>query len=96
MWGLGERMISDSRVIGLFRKSRFAAEIVPGARFRHISSKVIETAEVLAITADPMGIPHVRFTVVIESRYRSPVETGPRMLNLQSFTERFSDPVHSA
>lgn len=49
----------------------------------------IERARVLSIFSDAVGIPHVRYNVVIEHPNKERFEDGPRILNIHSFTERF-------
>ena len=67
-----------------------------GRRFRHVGSdSTVETAHVLAVRDDWMGIPHVCFNVTIE-RGQGPRVEGMRTLNLQSFVEYFRDPVEEA
>lgn len=49
----------------------------------------VEQARVLSIFSDVVGIPHVRYNVVIEHPNKERFEDGPRILNIHSFTERF-------
>ncbi len=82
----------------LFKTSAQRPEVREGATFRHIGpGNLIETAKVLELMRDPMGIPHVRFDLIVE-RNRQPLEslTTSRTLNLQSFTSHFTDAVADA
>ena len=55
----------------------------------------IERARVLSIFSDVVGIPHVRYDIVIEHPTKKRFEDGPRILNIHSFTERFKERVAS-
>ena len=90
-WGQGGLMFAQERVATFFGKSSGSVEVEPGKRFRHCSQKLTETAEVLALMKDEMGIPHVRFSVTIQSPYQRPFVDGPRTLNLKSFRERYRE-----
>lgn len=50
-----------------------------------------ETAQVLGISSDATGIPHVRYQVLIERPNMGRSIEGPRLLNLRTFVERFSE-----
>lgn len=55
---------------------------------------LVETAKVLEIGPDPMGIPHVRFDLVVERRTRGFTDVqSQRTLNLQTFASYFSELV---
>lgn len=56
----------------------------------------VETAQVLGITSDATGIPHVRYQVMIEKPFFGRMVDGPRILNLRSFVERFTERLHPA
>ena len=66
-----------------------------GSTYRHAGpGDIIETAKVIDVGPDPMGIPHVVYKVEIErGQQRQCVER--RTLNLQSFSERFSETVEA-
>jgi len=77
---------------------RFRRESLPppnlsqGASFcRARGSEVVETARVLAVTADPLGIPHVRFSL----RIKGPTETAEeqRTLALDYFRTLYPQPL---
>ena len=72
-----------------------ADRIKVGSTYRHAGpGDIIETAKVIDVGPDPMGIPHVVYRVEIErGQQRQCVER--RTLNLQSFSERFSEIVEA-
>lgn len=94
-WGQGRLMSAQERVATFFRKQHPADDIQPGCVFRHCTNKLTETAEVLSLMTDEMGIPHVRFQVTIQAPYQRPFVDGPRTLNLRSFKERYREAVHA-
>jgi hypothetical protein len=66
--------------------------IKAGGVFRYRGNDgYVETAQVLGISSDATGIPHVRYQVLIERPNMGRLVEGPRMLNLRSFLERFSE-----
>ena len=68
-----------------------------GAVFRHTGpGNVIETAKVVEIETDPMGIPHVCYDLTIErNKLRMSDLDTRRTLNLRTFASRFSEPVEA-
>ncbi|MFQ6017746.1 MAG: hypothetical protein ACE5KF_06075 [Kiloniellaceae bacterium] len=61
--------------------------------FRNIrKGNIIETAKVLDIVPDSMGVPHVHYRVSIRSSHHECLEEQ-RTLGLASFAERFSKPA---
>jgi hypothetical protein len=63
-----------------------------GASFRRSrGSDIVETAKVLAIAADGVGIPHVRFSLKIQGPRDFAVEE--RTLALRSFATLYHEPV---
>ena len=68
-----------------------------GSVFRHTGpGNVIETAKVVEIETDPMGIPHVRYDLTIErNKMRMTDLDTRRTLNLRTFASRFSEPVEA-
>ena len=72
-------------------------EVREGSVFQHRGpGNLIETAKVLDIVPDAMGIPHVRYDLEVE-RNKMPLDslTSSRTLNLQSFTSHFTDSVEA-
>lgn len=65
----------------------------PGARFRRTMGQTqTETARVLSVSPDTMGIPHVHYEVVIERPQRRFVD-GPRLLSTQSFANTYRESI---
>ena len=72
-------------------------EVREGSVFQHKGpGNLIETAKVLDIATDAMGIPHVRYDLAVE-RNKMPLDSlaSSRTLNLQSFTSHFTDTVEA-
>ncbi len=65
------------------------ADVTPGAVFRHETrDRAVETAEVIDLPRDGIGIAHVRFRVRI-SRGDAVFVDEERVLALESFRARF-------
>ncbi|MGO1117644.1 hypothetical protein ACTL6U_03025 [Rhodovibrionaceae bacterium A322] len=80
----------------LYKHGRKFEFIKSGNRFRHKgNNQLTETATIISIYADGMGIPHVRYDVSIYHPNRAPMSVGPRVLNLRSFTEYFKERIAS-
>ncbi|MGE0120656.1 MAG: hypothetical protein AB7S71_18450 [Dongiaceae bacterium] len=76
------------------KKEGFAPELEPGAMFRNVrSGNFVETAKVLAVTKDGLGIPHVRFDVTVDTPSKIRLVEGRRILSLASFTQQFPQRV---
>ncbi len=72
-------------------------EVQIGGEFRNIrKGNIIETARVLDIAPDPMGVPHVHFMVSIKCAHQDSFEEHQdsfeerRTLGLTTFAERFA------
>ncbi len=77
----------------LFKASPEKLEVKVGAVFRNIRrGNIIETAKVLDIVPDSLGVPHVHYKVSIESANQQCFEEQ-RTLGLESFAERFKQLV---
>lgn len=77
----------------LFRTNPEKLEVKIGAVFRNIRrGNIIETAKVLDIVPDSVGVPHVHYQVSIESAHRECFEEQ-RTLGLESFAARFKQLV---
>jgi hypothetical protein len=75
----------------LFRTPKRGEEVATGAVFhRLVNGRVVDTAEVLALSRDSAGIPHVRFNVHHE-RTDGPDEL--RTLSVAVFREIFTERV---
>jgi len=67
-------------------KSRKPADVKPGDLYRRPHGKgLVETATVLDLRTDQLGIPHVRFNVRFEREASEHIETAQRMLALGAF-----------
>ncbi len=76
------------------RKPRLESGLAPGSVFRRVrSDRLIETATVRAVLRDRVGIPHVRFDVIVHTPSQMPYAEEQRLLSLASFTEYFRDRV---
>ena len=72
-----------------FKSGSRRQEVKIGGVFRTVhKSNIIETARVLDIVPDSMGVPHVHFMVSMGSTCRSGFEEH-RTLGLATFSERF-------
>ncbi len=73
-----------------FKNTSRQQEVKVGDVFRNIRrGNIIETAKVLDIVPDSMGVPHVHFRISIESGHQECFQEE-RTLGLTSFAERFS------
>ncbi len=91
----GNGSMFNQAMESLFKQGRKLPEVREGSVFRHKGpGNLVETAEVLRIGPDPMGIPHVHYRVMVESSVRraSDIETS-RTLNLDTFTTYFTEAV---
>ena len=77
----------------LFKRHDPAKDVKTGAIYRRVHhDNIVETAEVLSIGEDSLGIPHVRFRVCFERPPRTFLEDA-RVLALESFTRQYGGPV---
>ncbi|SMF24440.1 hypothetical protein SAMN06265365_10888 [Tistlia consotensis] len=75
---------------------RRRVEVREGLVFRaRVQNGMLETARVLAVVADPMGISHVSYELTIE-RSEALRYDYRRTLNLESFIDRYQEPVGAA
>ena len=57
---------------------------------------LVETARVIKVTPDLMGIPHVRYDLMVaRARQRADNVHARRTLNLDTFASHFSEPVEA-
>ena len=80
-----------AQLIGQWFKSGVCQnEVMIGSVFRNIrNGNIIETARVLDIVPDPMGVPHVHFMVSVKSAHQDSFEEQ-RTLGLATFAEKFA------
>ncbi|MNC89640.1 hypothetical protein D3C83_56070 [compost metagenome] len=57
---------------------------------------MVETAKILDIQRDSLGIPHVRFQVMFGRVDGVPQRDGPRMLSVASFMQQYRERVARA
>ena len=83
-----------------FKSGVHRQEVQIGGVFRSIrKGNIIETARVLDIVPDPMGVPHVHFMVSVKCAYQDRFEEHQdrfeehRTLGLATFAERFAGAV---
>lgn len=75
----------------MVKRNRKLDDIAAGKMFQHSEAgRRVETATVLAVVRDPLGIPHVRYNLRIK-RNDYTVEDGPRTLALFSFADYYSE-----
>ena len=78
----------------LFRRHKDDDPVKPGAQFRRRRiDMTVETAEVRKIYLDPVGIPHVRYNLLIEHPSHRSHNEGSRVLALTAFTQQFPEPI---
>jgi len=72
-------------------------EVREGATYRHRGpGELTETAEVVHVGPDAMGITHVRYRVMVASvRERRASFVDSRTLNIETFTDYFSEAVEA-
>ena len=64
-----------------------------GSQFSRVSGPLCsETARVLSVSANPKGIPHIRYTIIADKTERQPVGRS-KVLPLPSFAENFRNAV---
>ena len=64
----------------------------PGNTFRRVHPhNIVEMAEILSVSNDDVGIPHVRFSVRYQHPSRGDFDVAHRMLALKSFADRYRD-----
>jgi hypothetical protein len=81
--------------ISLLRRRRKQVDV--GEQFvRTRPDRTVETAHVLSIMKDPLGIPHVRYDLTVKKPQRpTSVYEGPRLLALEAFAEAYRNRIGS-
>ena len=70
--------------------SRAEREMQPGDQYcRAHGRRVLETATILDLRPDLVGIPHVHFTVAFERSSADALDGGPRTLALSRFVDEY-------
>ena len=68
--------------------------IEPGAIYRRVRpNNLVETARVLAVTTDNVGIPHVRVDIRVDGPHYARISQGQRLLSLDAFAADFTELV---
>lgn len=76
----------------LFGKSEEQETIKPGAQFRRRRIDLtVEIAQVQRVYLDPVGIPHVRYSLMIEHPSHKAFNEGQRVLSISAFSEQFPE-----
>jgi len=87
-----ESDIRGRELCSMFFKRGSALEYIKaGSSFRRTQPDMVETAEVVSVSADSFGIPHVRFHVSFKRPARDAMKEGPRVLALKTFIERYTE-----
>ena len=77
----------------LFRRDNEPA-VEKGCIYRRVrADRMVETAKVIDIHRDSLGIPHVRFQVTLGRVDGVPQCDGPRMLSLATFMQQYRERV---
>ena len=79
-------------ILGALTSYRTPSVEVGASYRRTVSSAFIETAEVLEVAEDKLGIPHVRFQLRVARGACSPT-VEVRTLSLEAFQSRFKDRI---
>lgn len=76
---------------GISRLRRRKDPVAVGAHFERVHpDRTVETAKVLSVLKDPLGIPHVRYAVTMKKPLRTmSVSEGPRLLALEAFSQAY-------
>ena len=79
-----------------FKFDRVRPEVKAGAVFRcRLPSHVVETAEVIEVGPDAMGVPHVKYNLVVAGGTISSF-AEMRTLGLETFSSRYNEPVSAS
>ena len=99
-WCVGEAVNEEGGLgmlapFDMLTRRRARAPIVEGATYRRTAPNgFVETARVMSVDHDVQGIQHVRFHMYI-ARGDIPFVDEERMLNAETFIQRFGNPVES-
>lgn len=83
--------MQGSLIDGISKFRRRNAPIEVGEQFQRVHpDRTVETAKVLSVLKDPLGIPHVRYAVTIKKPLRTKsFREGPRLLALEAFSRAY-------
>lgn len=81
----------------VFGRQGGSVDVKVGSVFRHNGpGDLVELARVLEVEPDSMGIPHVRYELMVERNQRRIADLDTRRtLNLQTFASRFCELVQA-
>ena len=81
--------------ISLLRRRKVQVDV--GAQFERVHpDRTVETAKVLSVIKDSLGIPHVRYALTIRKPMRpAAFREGPRLLALEAFSAAYRNRVGS-
>ncbi|MHB1217650.1 MAG: hypothetical protein ACYC1L_05570 [Alphaproteobacteria bacterium] len=89
-------MAPISRQMGslLFKRGEQLEYIKRGSQFRRVlTDRTVETAEVVSVHTDQLGIPHVRYRVDFLRPNRQRYVEGTRVLAARSFFDLYQERV---
>lgn len=70
------------------------ADVEPGRRYRpRVSGRVLETAHVVELSADRLGIPHVHYALTVGTPNVPAEWVGRRTLSLERFRALYPIPA---
>ena len=83
--------LDSSLLDGLALLRRRKPQVDIGAQFKRVfRDRTVETAKVLSVMNDSLGIPHVRYALTIKKPQRPlPFREGPRLLALEAFSAAY-------
>ena len=77
-----------------FKRGERLEYIKSDSTFRRVhTDKTVETAEVLSVYTDSLGIPHIRYQVSFKRPSHERFQEGPRILALKPFFDHYSERV---
>lgn len=90
-------MQESSLFDGMALLRRRKKQVDVGAQFERVhADRTVETAKVLSVKNDSLGIPHVRYALTIKRPQRpAPFREGPRLLALEAFSAAYRVRVDS-
>jgi hypothetical protein len=78
----------------LFKRGEQLEYIKRGSQFRRVlTDRTVETAEVMSVHTDSLGIPHVRYKVDFLRPNRQRYVEGTRVLAVRSFFDLYQERV---
>ncbi len=82
-----------ARASAFLRFGRVMQFVRPGSRFRRAGAgNMFETARVLSVATDTVGIPHISYEITFERPHRRIID-GPRILSSQTFAATYKESI---